>query len=188
VSSHYQDYLKKSISVRDLVYDKVEDSDRGVIKRIRKAHIKANVGGLVILGIAFAVCLWLFINFLLTPGSLVIYQIMSLTLFGGAAAISAYYFYHIIGAVKGIRRGVLLASSREQENKDGRNSTYQYLFDIYMEDRDETLMSFPVDLEVFKQVRPGDGVFIVKVGRKAKVMEDPDRKAVMDVSTVKSGV
>ena len=89
---------------------------------------------------------------------------------------------------KGIRKGVVLAASREQENKDGRNTSYQFVFDIYMEDKDETLMSFVVSQEVFSQVEPGDGVLVVKAGRKVKVMQDPERKAVMDVRNIKSGI
>ena len=188
MSNHYSDYLKKSISVKDLVFDKVKDSDKDVLSRVRKAHIKANTGGLILLVIAFFVCSWIFYNFLTAPVTSILYQIIALSIFGAAIVTSVYFFYHIVGAISGIRQGVVLSSSREQENKDGRNSTYQYLFDVYMEDRDETLMSFPVELEVFKQAKPGDGVLIVKVGRKVKIMEDPERKAVMDVSTIKSGV
>ena len=49
-------------------------------------------------------------------------------------------------------------------------------------------MSFVVSQEVFSQVEPGDGVLVVKPGRKVKVMLDPERKAVMDVSNIKSGI
>ena len=64
MSNHYSDYLKKSISVKDLVFDKVKDSDKDVLSRVRKAHIKANTGGLILLVIAFFVCSWIFYNFL----------------------------------------------------------------------------------------------------------------------------
>ena len=188
MSNHYSYYLKKSISARDLVFDKVKESDKDMLSRVRKAYIRANTGGLILLVIAFVVSSWIFYNFLTAPSTSILYQIVALSIFCAAIVTSAYFFYHIVGAIKGFRRGVILASSREQENKDGKNATYQYLFDIYMEDRDESLMSFPVEPEVFKQAKPGDGVFIVKVGRKVKVLEDPERKAVMDVSTIKSGI
>ena len=35
MADHYSDYLKKSVSVSDLVFDKVKESDKEVIKRIR---------------------------------------------------------------------------------------------------------------------------------------------------------
>ena len=188
MSNHYSDYLKKSISVKDLVFDKVKDSDKDVLSRVRKAHIKANTGGLILLVIAFFVCSWIFYNFLTAPVTSILYQIIALSIFGAAIVTSVYFFYHIVGAISGIRRGVVLSSSREQENKDGRNTSYQFVFDIYMEDKDETLMSFVVSQEVFSQVEPGDGVLVVKAGRKVKVMQDPERKAVMDVSNIKSGI
>ena len=37
MSNHYSDYLKKSISPKDLVFDKVKDSDKDVLSRVRKA-------------------------------------------------------------------------------------------------------------------------------------------------------
>ena len=57
-----------------------------------------------------------------------------------------------------------------------------------MEDRDESLMSYPVSPEVFSEIQPGDGVVILKIGRKIKVMRDPLRVGVMDVSNIRSGV
>jgi hypothetical protein len=62
------------------------------------------------------------------------------------------------------------------------------VFDIYFEDRDETLMSYTVDKEVSSAVEPGDGVIIARCGRRIKVFEDPDRKGVMDVSRIRSGI
>ena len=59
---------------------------------------------------------------------------------------------------------------------------------IYLEDRDETLMSYSVSKVVFASVEPGDGVAVVKVGKKVMVLEDPERKGVMDVSKIKSGI
>ena len=60
--------------------------------------------------------------------------------------------------------------------------------DIYLEDKDETLMSYSINQDVFASVEPGDGVAVVKVGKKVLVLEDPDRKGVMDVSNIRSGI
>ena len=46
-------------------------------------------------------------------------------------------------------------------------------------------MSYSVSPEVFANIRPGDGVVVVKAGRKVKVFADPDRKGVMDVSNIR---
>ena len=82
-----------------------------------------------------------------------------------------------------------LFESGEQFLNSFEQGKYDLLFfDIYMEDKDESLMSFSVSPEVFKEVEPGDGVLVVKAGRKVRVMPDPDRKAVMDVSRIRSGV
>ena len=189
MADHYSDYLKKSVSVSDLVFDKVQESDKEVIKQIRKAHIKSNTVYIILLGIACLACSWYFINFCLLPIDSIVYEIISLGAFGAAIFITGYIIFGYFRGIKEIRRGVVLASSREQENKDGRNSSYQFVFDIYFEDRDETLMSFTVDKEVSSVVQPGDGVIVAKCGRKTiKVFEDPDRKGVMDVSRIKSGI
>ena len=79
----------------------------------------------------------------------------------------------------------MLSSTRSGENLEGRNAAYQFVFDLYLEDRDETLMSYSVDKEVSSQAQPGDGVIIAKCGKKIKVFADPDRKQVMDVSHYK---
>jgi len=44
------------------------------------------------------------------------------------------------------------------------------------------------DKEVSSAVEPGDGVIIARCGRRIKVFEDPDRKGVMDVSRIRSGI
>ena len=64
MSNHYSYYLKKSISARDLVFDKVKERDKDVLSRVRKAYIRANTGGLILLVIAFVVSSWIFYNFL----------------------------------------------------------------------------------------------------------------------------
>ena len=107
---------------------------------------------------------------------------------GAGAVITGKQIYDLIGGYKGILRGVVLASQRVQEQKDNRNYTYQYVFDIYFEEKEQTLMSYAVSKEVFEVVNPGDGVILVKVGGKIKVLEDLDRKGVMDVSNIKSGI
>jgi len=188
MNDHYSDYLKKSVPVKDLVFNKVQDNDKELIKQVKKEHIRSNTGFLVLLSIGFIACATVFITFLTTPYDNLFYHIFSLVIFGSGTLFTGDLIYTILGSVKGIRRGVVLTASRVQEVKDNRNYTYQYVFDIYMEDRDETIMSYSVGQEVFTEVQPGDGVVIVKVGRKIKVMNDPERKGVMDVSKIKSGV
>ena len=188
MADHYSDYLKKAVSVQDLVFDKVQESDKDVIKRIRKQHIKNNMVYIIVLSIALLACLWYFVNFCFLPNDSFVYQAVTQSCFGAAIVIMGYFIFGFFRSIKEIRRGVVLAASREQENKEGRNSSYQFVLDIYMEDRDETLMSYTVDKEVSSVVEPGDGVIIAKCGRKIKVFEDPDRKGVMDVSTIKSGI
>ena len=39
-----------------------------------------------------------------------------------------------------------------------------------------------------ESVNPGDGIVIYKTLRKVKALPDPERKGVMDVSKIKSGV
>ena len=188
MSNHYSDYLKKSVSVSDLVFDKVQESDKDVIKRVKKAHIKANMLFIVLLGISCVTCLYYVIRFCFLPLDNFVYQAVTQSAFGAAVVITGYFFYGFFRSIKEIRRGVVLASTRSGENPDGRNAAYQFVFDIYMEDRDETLMCYTVDREVSSAVQPGDGVIIAKCGKKIKVFEDPDRKQVMDVSKIKSGI
>lgn len=51
-------------------------------------------------------------------------------------------------------------------------------------------MSYQVDKEVFSSIEPGDGVVLLKARgkKKVKILADPKRRDVMDVSTIKSGV
>lgn len=188
MNDHYSDYLRKSVPVNDLVFDKVQEGDKELVKSVKKEHIRTNAGFLVLLTIGFVACVSFFIGFITTPSDSIFFQILSLAIAGGGAFVTGDLIYSILGNVKGIRKGVVLTASRMQEVKDTRNATYQYVFDIYMEDRDETLMSYSVGQEVFGEVQPGDGVIIVKVGRKIKVMNDPQRKGIMDVSKIKSGI
>ena len=185
---HYSDYLKKSVPADSLVFDKVTEKDSELIKSVRKAHINANKGFLALLIIAFVACAGFFISFLLTPLDSVVYMVVSLAVTGAGAFASGSTIYNIIGGIKGIRKGVVLTANRVGEFKDNRNATYQYIFDIYLEDRDETLMSYSVSKDVFASVEPGDGVAVVKVAKKVMVLEDPERKGVMDVSNIKSGI
>lgn len=188
MGNHYSDYLKKNVSVKDLVFDEIREKDKALLKRVKKAHIKSNMGFLVIFSIGFIACTYFFTAFLIVPSDSLIFKLLSLIILGAGMAGCGMLVYEIIAGIKGIRKGVVLTASREMENRDGRNSSYQYIFDIYMEDKDESLMSFSVSPEVFKEVEPGDGVLVVKAGRKIRVMPDPDRKAVMDVSRIRSGV
>ncbi len=188
MAEHYSDYLKKSVSASDLVFEKISEEDKAVAGKVRKAYIRSNRVFLIIMGILFAVCFYYFVNFLILPPDDVFYYVITLLLFGAGSIFVGYNIYSVIAGIKGIRSGVVLASSREQENKGARNTTYQFLFDIYLEDKDQTLMSYLVEKETFAAVRPGDGVFVAKCGRKVRIFEDPDRKQVMDVSTIKSGI
>ena len=188
MNNHYSDYLKKNISVNDLTFDKISEEDKTLLKKVKKAHIKNNMGFLIIFSIGFIACTYFFTAFLIAPSDSIIFKLLSLIILGAGMFGCGMMIYEIIAGIKGIRKGVVLAASREMENHEGRNTSYQYVFDIYMEDKDESLMSFTVSQEVFSEVVPGDGVLVVKAGRKVKVMEDPDRKAVMDVSNIKSGV
>lgn len=188
MSNHYSDYLKKSVPVSALVFDKVQESDKDVIRRVKSAHIKANLVFIILLAVSCVACLWYFIRFCFLPLDNIVYQAVAQSAFGAAVCITGYFLFGFFRSIKEIRRGICLTSTRAQENKEGRNSSYQFVFDIYMEDRDETLMCYTVDREVSSAVQPGDGVIIAKCGKKIKVFEDPDRKQVMDVSKIKSGI
>ena len=50
--AHYEDYRKKAISVSNLTFEPVSEKDKDVIKRVKKAHIKANMLFVVLLGIS----------------------------------------------------------------------------------------------------------------------------------------
>lgn len=185
---HYSDYLKKAVPVKQLVFDKVGEGDKALIANARKRLIKSNIGLLVLLFIAFALLLWAFIGFILKPSPSMFIEIFSLVGLGFGIVMCADLIWSILGFVSGMRKGVVLAASRQGDSKDGRSRSYQYVFDIYLEDRDQTLMNYSVRPDVFREVQPGDGVIVAKIGRKIKVLADPDRVGVMDVSKIRSGV
>ncbi len=188
MNAHYSDYLKKSIPVKELTYDKVKPEDKKLLQQAKADYIKANVGFLVILTVGFIGCGYFFINFTILPSDNLLYKILAMLVFGAGTFATGKLIYGIVGGVRGIRRGVVLTANRVQEVKDNRNTSYQYVVDIYMEDKDQTLMSYSIDREVFAMIDPGDGVIIAKIGNKPLVLADPERKAVMDVSTIKSGI
>jgi len=186
--NHYSDYLKKSIPVDDLTFDKITEKDKDLMKQVKNTHLKKNAVIIAFLLVVIAICLWLIImSFVKVPDTVAVQIFMlagPIVLLAG----SLYFLFALTGRFKGYRKGIVLAMERIGAVKDNRNGSYQYVFDIYMDDTDETLMSYAVDDEVFASVAPGDGVVLVKVGKKIKVLGDPERKAVMDVSNIKSGV
>lgn len=188
MANHYSDYKKMNVPVSDLVFDDIKDTDKELLSRIKKQRIKASIAFLILMIFAFTGCIFLFVVSLLTPSDNLVFKIIALVVIGAGAIITGKQIYDLIGGYKGILRGVVLASQRVQEQKDNRNYTYQYVFDIYFEEKEQTLMSYAVSKEVFEVVNPGDGVILVKVGGKIKVLEDLDRKGVMDVSNIKSGI
>ena len=60
MGNHYSDYLKKNVSVKDLVFDEIREKDKALLKRVKKAHIKSNMGFLVIFSIGFIACTYFF--------------------------------------------------------------------------------------------------------------------------------
>ena len=188
MSNHYSDYQKKAVSVDSLTFDAIKEEDKELVKKVRNARVKTHMGFIILMGILFLVCAFLLVNSIIAPISNIYAEIASFPLFIGGMFITGRMIFSFLGGCKGVRKGVVLASDRLKEFSEKRNATFQYVFDIYMEDKDETLMSYSVIPEVFEAVHPGDGVLIVKVGRKVQVLEDPERKGVMDVSTIKSGI
>ncbi len=185
---HYSDYCKKAVAADELTFDKITAKDKDLMKQVRRTHLKKNAPMIFFLLCAIAVCCWLIISCFLKVNDHIVVQIFML---GGPIVLLAlclYFLFVLIGRFKGFRRGVVLANERYGAEKDNRNKSYQYVFDIYMQDKDETLMSYAVDEEVFGSVAPGDGVVLVKVGKKVKVLGDPERKAVLDVSNIRSGI
>ena len=188
MNDHYSDYKKKSVPVASLVFDKITEDDKKLLSKIRKEHLRSNIGYLIILLLMFIVCFGAFISFIFAPLGNIIFEILALAGSGLLTFISLKFLNTIIGPFKGIRRGIVLTSQRMQAIKDNRNATYQYVFDIYLDDKDETLMSYEVNQDTYLDAKPGDGVVIIKGVKNIGVYPDPDRKAVMDVSNVKSGV
>lgn len=188
MADHYSDYLKKSIPASDLVFDIIKESDKELLSRIKKQRIKDAMAFLIIMIIAFIGSIALFCVALISPADILLFKIIAIAVLGGAVFITGKQIFDLFAGYKGILRGVVLTSQRIQEQKDNRNYTYQYVLDIYLEEKDQTLMSYVVLKDVFERVNPGDGVVLVKIAGKIKVFEDPDRKGVMDVSTIKSGI
>lgn len=188
MNEHYSDYVKKNIPHSDVVFGKIGEKDKPLVRIIHRQHIKNNLGALILFMIGFIPLLWFFVRSLFIRLPNVFYDILTLVLIFAALVTLAYFIYDIIGPFKGIRKGIVLASERIQEVKDNKNATYQYVFDIYLTDTDQSLMSYQVSREVFESVNPGDGIVIYKTLRKVKALPDPECKGVMDVSKIKSGV
>lgn len=185
---HYQDYVKMNVSPSSVVLNKIEDKDKDLISRVRKTHIKTNLVMIVVLGICFVAALCFFIWSLVFRSPSVFADVFTTALALVALLAISYYAFDVLGPFKGFRRGVVLTEDRIGEAKDNRNRTYQYVFDIYLEDSEQTLMSYQVSKEVFQAINPGDGVILFKTFKKLKTLPDPTRKNVMDVSKIKSGI
>ena len=188
MSNHYSDYQKKAVSADSLTFDAIKEEDKELVKKVRNDRIKTHLGFIILMCLLFGVCVFLLVISIIAPLSNIYAEIASFPLFIGGMIITGRIIVSFLGGCKGIRKGVVLTADRLKEFSEKRNATFQYVFDIYMEDKDETLMSYSVLPEVFERVHPGDGVLIVKVGGKVQVLEDPERKGVMDVSTIKSGI
>ena len=111
----------------DLVFDEIREEDKALLKRVKKAHIKANMGFLIIFSIGFTACTYFFTAFLIAPSDSLIIKLLSLIILGAGMFGCGMLVYEIIAGIKGIRKGVVLTASREMENRDGRNSSYQFL-------------------------------------------------------------
>ena len=172
MADHYSDYLKKSIPASELVFDDIKESDKKLLSRVKKQRIKDAMAFLILMTIAFTGCLFLFGVVLFGPSDVLIFKIIALVVIGAGAFITGKQIFDLIAGYKGIIKGVVIASQRIQEQKDNRNYTYQYVFDIYLEEKDQTLMSYAVMKDVFERVNPGDGVILVKLGGKVKVFEE----------------
>lgn len=188
MNAHYSDYVSKATPVSDIVFDKIKAEDKELLKDVKKEHIRANIWFLVAMFAIFLFCSWGLVSSAIQGIENPFQDIATLIGFAFGFLLSGYWIYDVFSGFKGIRKGVVLASSRLQEEKDNRNKTYQYVFDIYLEDTDQTLMSYQVDQEVFSDIQPGDGVVLLKTRFKIKILADPSRQGVMDVSKIKSGV
>ncbi len=187
---HYEDYLEKNVPISSVVFDKVTEQDKGLLKEVRSEHIRKNKGFLALMILFVLFCTWGIITSFTAGFSNPATDIFTLAGFGVGFLVSGYWVYDILSGYQLICKGVVLAANRIQEEKDNRNRTYQYVFDIYLEDSDQSLMSYQVDKEVFSSIEPGDGVVLLKAmgKKKVKILADPKRRDVMDVSTIKSGV
>ncbi len=188
MNAHYSDYVSKAAPLSDIVFDKIKAEDKDLLKDVKKEHIRANKWFLVAMFVIFLFCCWGIISSIIAGIDKPFQDITALVAFILGFLLSGYWIHDVFAGFRGIRKGVVLASSRLQEEKDNRNKTYQYVFDIYLEDTDQTLMSYQVDQEVFTDIQPGDGVVLLKTRFKVKILADPSRQGVMDVSKIKSGV
>lgn len=188
MSGHYTDFVNKSISAKEIVFEKIKDEDRELVKNVHLRHIKANIALLIPLGLVFAMCLIGFIKCVTIRHRSLFVDVLTIAAFAFGVGLTAYCLWSILGPVRLMRKGVVISHERIREMKDKRNGTFQYIFDIYLEDLDRTLMSYQVKKEVYEDIEPGDGVVLFKSLGKIKVLADPGRKGVMDVSRIKSGV
>ena len=185
---HYSDFMAKSVPVPEVAFYKPEPEDKGMLKSVRKTHIKKNIGLMIFMIICFLGFLWYFLRALRERVDNLFADVFSVILLFIPLAIATYYVLDVLGPLWRIRKGVVIHSDRVINTRYTGNVTYQYLFDIYLPDSDQTLMSFPVDKEVYGDIDPGDGIILVKNIKKIRAFADPDRIAVMDVSRVRSGV
>ena len=185
---HYSDYLKKSVPVKDLKFDKIGQEDRTLLAGLRKQDIRSHLGMIIALAAVAAGFVFAFVKILSQKSGSTLFWVISLALLAAGVLLCIYFLSQFLGPYSGIRKGIVLTADRIGAVKDNKNSTYQYVIDIYLDDRDEALMSYTVRGDVFSRVRPGDGVILVKAATKVKVLEDPSRKDVMDVSNIRSGI
>lgn len=185
---HYSDYASRSAAIPDIEFHKVCDEDKAMIGQVRKIHIKKNIGLMIFMIICFVGFLLYFLFALEIRLEYLFADLFSVILLFVPLAVAAYYVIDVLGPLWRIRKGVVIRSERVTSTRYTGNATYQYFFDIYLPDSDQTLMNFQVDREVFGDIDPGDGVILVKNIWKIRVFADPDRIAVMDVSRITSGV
>ena len=118
MNEHYSDYVKKNIPHSDIVFDKIEEKDKALVKVIHSQHIKNNLGTLILFTIGFIPLFWFFVRSLFIRLPNVFFDILTLALICAALIALAYFIYDVIGPFKGIRKGIVLASERIQEAKD----------------------------------------------------------------------
>lgn len=188
MNEHYSDFAAKSAPVSDIVFNKVAPEDKKLVNRIRKIHIKRNIPLLLIMTFCFLGFGWYFIRCIFERAGSLFIDVFSIVLLFIAVAVAFYYICDVIGPFWRLRKGIVISSERMESTRHTGNVTYQYYFDIFLDDTDQTMMNFQVDREVFTDIDPGDGVVLIKNFKKIRVFADPDRIAVMDVSRIKSGV
>lgn len=188
MNEHYSDFINKSAPVSDIIFRRVGKDDRNLINRIRKIHIRRNIPLLLVMTFCFFAFGWYLIRCILERAGSVFFDVLTIALLFIAVVVAFYYICDVIGPFWKYRKGIVISSERLQQTRHTGNVTYQYMFDIYLDDTDQTLMSFQVDKEVFGDIDPGDGVVLIKNFKKIRVFADPDRIGAMDVSRIKSGI